>query len=130
MASLLDGWPLAEGRTAGDRFRKQVEHDPAWSVWEIDAGLFGEWRRGLEDLVGDRRHLVSRGRPKDTRRGCGFGSDAPEKRYAAASRRCRLGWVADQCKPIGDGQVTDQVCDVGSLQNDAVALADCLVEHV
>ena len=30
VASLLDGWPLAEGWTAGDRFRQQVEHDPAW----------------------------------------------------------------------------------------------------
>lgn len=30
LASLLDGWRLAEGWTAGDRFRQQVEHDPAW----------------------------------------------------------------------------------------------------
>jgi len=30
VASLLDGWQLAEGWTAGDRFRQQVEHDPTW----------------------------------------------------------------------------------------------------
>lgn len=29
-ARLLDGWRLAEGWTAGDRFRQQVEHDPSW----------------------------------------------------------------------------------------------------
>jgi GNAT superfamily N-acetyltransferase len=28
---MLDGWRLAEGWTAGDRFRTQVEYDPTWS---------------------------------------------------------------------------------------------------
>jgi len=31
VAGMLDGWRLAEGWTAGDRFRKQVEFDPTWS---------------------------------------------------------------------------------------------------
>ena len=31
LAGMLDGWRLAEGWTAGDRFRKQVEFDPTWS---------------------------------------------------------------------------------------------------
>ena len=30
VAGMLDGWRLAEGWTAGDRFRKQVEFDPTW----------------------------------------------------------------------------------------------------
>ena len=30
-ADLLDEWRLAEGWTAGDRFRYQVEYDPTWS---------------------------------------------------------------------------------------------------
>lgn len=30
VASLLDGWRLAEGWTAGDRFRQQAEWDPTW----------------------------------------------------------------------------------------------------
>ena len=29
-AALLDDWRLAEGWTAGDRFRQQAEHDPSW----------------------------------------------------------------------------------------------------
>ena len=31
LAGMLDGWRLAEGWTAGDRFRKQAEFDPSWS---------------------------------------------------------------------------------------------------
>jgi GNAT superfamily N-acetyltransferase len=31
VAGMLDGWSLAEGWSAGDRFRQQVEHDPTWS---------------------------------------------------------------------------------------------------
>ena len=31
VATMLDGWRLAEGWTAGDRFRRQVEFDPTWS---------------------------------------------------------------------------------------------------
>jgi len=31
LAGMLDGWRLAEGWTAGDRFRKQAEFDPTWS---------------------------------------------------------------------------------------------------
>jgi predicted N-acetyltransferase YhbS len=31
VAAMLDGWRLAEGWNAGDRFRKQVEFDPTWS---------------------------------------------------------------------------------------------------
>lgn len=31
VASMLDGWPLAEGWTAGDRFRKQSEFDPTYA---------------------------------------------------------------------------------------------------
>jgi GNAT superfamily N-acetyltransferase len=31
VAGMLDGWRLAQGWTAGDRFRKQVEFDPTWS---------------------------------------------------------------------------------------------------
>ena len=31
VAGMLDGWRLAEGWTAGDRFRKQAEFDPTWS---------------------------------------------------------------------------------------------------
>lgn len=31
VAGLLDGWRLAEGWTAGDRFRKHMEFDPTWS---------------------------------------------------------------------------------------------------
>jgi len=31
LADLLDDWRLAEGWTAGDRFRYQVEYDPTWS---------------------------------------------------------------------------------------------------
>jgi GNAT superfamily N-acetyltransferase len=31
VAAMLDGWSLAEGWTAGDRFRSQVEFDPTWS---------------------------------------------------------------------------------------------------
>lgn len=30
LADLLDGWRLAAGWTAGDRFRQQAEFDPAW----------------------------------------------------------------------------------------------------
>jgi GNAT superfamily N-acetyltransferase len=30
-ASMLDAWTLAEGWSAGDRFRRQVEHDPTWA---------------------------------------------------------------------------------------------------
>lgn len=30
-ADLLDDWRLAEGWTAGDRFRSQVEYDPTWA---------------------------------------------------------------------------------------------------
>ncbi len=31
VAGMLDAWPLADGWTAGDRFRKQIENDPTWS---------------------------------------------------------------------------------------------------
>jgi len=31
VAAMLDGWRLAEGWTAGDRFRQQAEFDPSWS---------------------------------------------------------------------------------------------------
>ena len=31
LATMLDEWPLAEGWTAGDRFRKQVEADPGFA---------------------------------------------------------------------------------------------------
>lgn len=31
VATLLDGWQLAEGWSAGDRFRQQAELDPTWS---------------------------------------------------------------------------------------------------
>jgi len=31
LAEMLDGWHLAEGWTAGDRFRQQMEFDPSWS---------------------------------------------------------------------------------------------------
>ncbi len=31
VARLLEAWPLAEGGTAGDRFRKQAEFDPNWA---------------------------------------------------------------------------------------------------
>ena len=30
VAALLDGWRLAEGWSAGDRFRQQAEWDPTW----------------------------------------------------------------------------------------------------
>lgn len=30
-AAMLDGWRLAEGWTAGDRFRQQAEYDPSWA---------------------------------------------------------------------------------------------------
>lgn len=36
LAELLDAWPLAEGWSAGDRFRRQVEFDPSYddeNVW-------------------------------------------------------------------------------------------------
>ena len=32
LATMLDAWPLAEGWSAGDRFRKQVEADPEYCV--------------------------------------------------------------------------------------------------
>jgi GNAT superfamily N-acetyltransferase len=35
LAGMLDGWRLAEGWTAGDRFRKQVEFDPTWSLENV-----------------------------------------------------------------------------------------------
>ncbi|HIF94742.1 MAG: GNAT family N-acetyltransferase [Myxococcales bacterium] len=35
LAGMLDGWRLAEGWTAGDRFRKQVEFDPTWLVENV-----------------------------------------------------------------------------------------------
>lgn len=31
LAGMLDGWRLAEGWTAGDRFRQHVDFDPTWS---------------------------------------------------------------------------------------------------
>ena len=31
VAAMLDGWGLAEGWTAGDRFRQQAEFDPSWA---------------------------------------------------------------------------------------------------
>ncbi len=31
LAAMLDGWLLAEGWTAGDRFRQQMDFDPSWS---------------------------------------------------------------------------------------------------
>ncbi len=31
LAGMLDAWRLAEGWTAGDRFRRQIEFDPDWS---------------------------------------------------------------------------------------------------
>jgi len=48
LASLLDGWPLAEGWTAGDRFRQQVQHDPLgatrmFSWLPLRAGSWHGW---------------------------------------------------------------------------------------
>ena len=53
VASLLDGWPLAEGWTAGDRFRQEVEHDPAWR----DENVFVA---ALEDRIVGMAGAVSR----------------------------------------------------------------------
>ncbi len=35
VAGMLDGWRLAEGWTAGDRFRKQAEFDPTWDAENV-----------------------------------------------------------------------------------------------
>ncbi len=35
VAEMLDGWLLPEGWTAGDRFRRQVEFDPTWSLENV-----------------------------------------------------------------------------------------------
>ena len=35
VADMLDTWRLAEGWTAGDRFRRQMEFDPTWSVENV-----------------------------------------------------------------------------------------------
>ena len=43
VADLLDGWDLAEGWTAGDRFRQQVEFDPTeLRAIEFDARALDE----------------------------------------------------------------------------------------
>jgi GNAT superfamily N-acetyltransferase len=35
LASMLDGWHLAEGWTAGDRFRQYMDFDPRWSAENV-----------------------------------------------------------------------------------------------
>lgn len=39
VARLLDGWRLAEGWTAGDRFRQQAEYDPSWRDQNVFVAL-------------------------------------------------------------------------------------------
>jgi len=55
VAAMLDGWRLAEGWTAGDRFRQQVEFDPSWG----DENVFvaAEQERILASLSILPRHL-------------------------------------------------------------------------
>ncbi|MEM9174472.1 MAG: GNAT family N-acetyltransferase [Myxococcota bacterium] len=39
VAALLDGWRLAEGWSAGDRFRQQAEWDPTWHDENVFVGV-------------------------------------------------------------------------------------------
>ncbi len=55
VAGLLDGWRLAEGWTAGDRFRQQVEHDPTWHDENVFLALEGD--RVVGTLTTLPRHL-------------------------------------------------------------------------
>lgn len=55
VAGVLDGWRLAEGWTAGDRFRQQVEHDPTWH--DENVFLAVEGGRVIATLTTLPRHL-------------------------------------------------------------------------
>jgi len=55
VAGLLDGWRLAEGWTAGDRFRHQVESDPTWRDENVFVALEGD--RPIATLTALPRHL-------------------------------------------------------------------------
>jgi len=51
LADVLDDWRLAEGWTAGDRFRAQVEFDPAWSDENVIVAVEGGRILGAVSLV-------------------------------------------------------------------------------
>ena len=55
VAGVLDGWRLAEGWTAGDRFRQQVEHDPTWHDENVFLAVEGD--RVIATLTTLPRHL-------------------------------------------------------------------------
>jgi len=55
VADLLDGWDLAEGWTAGDRFRQQVEFDPTWHDENVFVALEHDELVGVLSIVP--RHL-------------------------------------------------------------------------
>jgi GNAT superfamily N-acetyltransferase len=55
VATMLDAWPLAEGWSAGDRFRKIVEHDPGFADENVFVAI--EKDRLLASVVLLPRHL-------------------------------------------------------------------------
>lgn len=55
VAGLLDGWRLAEGWSAGDRFRQQAEFDPTWSDANVFVAVEGDRVLGVLSVFP--RHL-------------------------------------------------------------------------
>lgn len=55
VAEMLDAWALAEGWSAGDRFRKHVEHDPSFADENVFVAI--EQERLLASLMLLPRHL-------------------------------------------------------------------------
>ena len=96
LADLLDDWRLAEGWTAGDRFRYQVEYDPSWSDENVFVALEGGRLLGGVSIVPRELRVLGHAIPTGglsnlftmpSLRGRGLATDLIERAADALRRR-------------------------------------------